>query len=173
VDHEQSDVVVVRAVISHGCRNGRTASLRIARGDGCAQLGDALINGLIAALDQPVGVQAQLRAGREVQGAYLAGTSGWTRRWADRGPASADAAGWPGPAMMDGRCPAEQMRTWSRDGLNIAYSTVAIASGSKSAHSSSSSGNGETAAGMPNDGAGARPSFEPRRGKTRQASTSI
>jgi hypothetical protein len=72
VDHEQSDVVVVRAVISHGCHNGRTASLRIARGDGCAQLGDALINGLIAALDQPVGVQAQHRAGREVQGAYLA-----------------------------------------------------------------------------------------------------
>ena len=33
MDHEQSDVVVVRAVISHGCRNGRTASLRIARGD--------------------------------------------------------------------------------------------------------------------------------------------
>ena len=55
--------------------------------------------------------------------------------------------------MMGGRCPAEQMRTWSRDGLNIAYSTVAIASGSKSAHSSSSSGNGETAAGMPNYGA--------------------
>jgi hypothetical protein len=75
--------------------------------------------------------------------------------------------------MMGGRCPAEQTRTWSRDGLNIAYSTVAIASGSKSAHSSSSSGNGETAAGMPTDGAGARPSFEPRRGKTRQASTSL
>ena len=39
---------------------------------GCAQLGDALINGLIAALDQAVGVQAQHRAGLEVQGAYLA-----------------------------------------------------------------------------------------------------
>jgi hypothetical protein len=56
------------------------ASLRIARGDGCAQLGDALINGLIAALDQSVGVQAQHRAGLEVQGAYPGGTSGWTRR---------------------------------------------------------------------------------------------
>ncbi len=73
MDHEQGDVVVVRAVIGHGCHHGRTASLRIARGDGCAHLGDALINGLIAALDQPVGVQAQHRAGREVQGAHLAG----------------------------------------------------------------------------------------------------
>ena len=47
------------------------------------------------------------------------------------GAASAGAAGWPGQAMMGGGCPAGEMRTWSRDGLNIAHITVAIASGSK------------------------------------------
>ena len=33
--------------------------------------------------------------------------------------------------MTGGRCPAEQMRIWSRDGLIIAHITVASASGSK------------------------------------------
>ena len=38
------------------------------------------------------------------------------------GATSASAAGWPGRAMMGGRCPAEQMRMWPRDGLTIAQS---------------------------------------------------
>ena len=61
------------------------------------------------------------------------------------GATSATAAGWPGRAMMGGRCPAEQMRIWPRDGLITAHSTVASASGSKyrifrSSRSSTSAG---------------------------------
>jgi hypothetical protein len=42
------------------------------RSDCRAQQGDPLVDGLVAALDQPVGVQAQHRARREAQGAHLA-----------------------------------------------------------------------------------------------------
>ena len=141
-------MVVVRAAISHGWYYDRTASLRIARGDGCAQLGDALINGLIAALDQPVGVQAQHRAGREVQGAYLAALLaghadeqiGGLRRLISRLARAGD----------DGRqAPGGADAYLVRDGLNIAHTTVAIASGSKSAHSSSSSGEWRNRGGHP------------------------
>jgi hypothetical protein len=62
----------VRAVVGHGGHHRCTASFGLGGGDGGAELVDSVVDGLISPLDQPVGVQAQHRAGREVQGADAA-----------------------------------------------------------------------------------------------------
>ena len=70
---EQGDIVGVRAVAGHGCYHRGAAGLGPGGGDGGAKPGDPVVDGLVAALDQPIGVQAQHRAGREVQDGDAAG----------------------------------------------------------------------------------------------------